>query len=157
MQLYIHRQNNTRTYRGIKLKPSSEVLSYPVIYCPVSSCLVPFVSCQARSRRVQSCHVLSRPIVSCLIRSDHVTLSPLQNLHFRVTNIHTQHHNLTVTTTSHPVPFVSCRFRSCRVLSPMSCPVLSCHVPTNRVLSFPVRSHHTQSVAEFAFSSNKHT
>ena len=66
-------------------------------------------------------------------------LGQYQNSRLRVTNTHTQHHNLTVTTTSCPVPFVSCRVRS------------------RRVLSRPVRSCHAQSVAEFAFRSNKHT
>ena len=58
-----------------------------------------------------------------------------------------------------PVPLPLCPIASGPVASflTVSCPVLPCPVPSYCVLSCPVRSRHTQSVAEFAFRSNKHT
>ena len=130
VKLYIHTQKNTRTYRGIKLKPSRAAPYCPVLYYPVPYHPVPFVSCRARSHSVLYRRVLSSPIASCPVLSGHVTLSPFQNSYLGVKNTHTQHNNLSVTTTSRTVTFVYCRVRSHCVLScqVLPRPIVSCTI-----------------------------
>ena len=145
-QLYIQTQNNTRTSRGIKTKPTRTALSCHVLSSTFPSRPVTFVSCRAGPHHVLNSCVVSSLIASCPVLYGHVALCLSHNFYLGVTNTHTQHHNLSVTTTSRPVPLVSCQVRSrcvlsCRVLSCpiLSCPARSCPVPSCLVTSRSVR------------------